>query len=464
MRLKDGAWAVIGAMLMLLFMGYISNGLVFYGAVLLLAILLAADGVLMWAMRADVRKVSVSRSLSRHDVAPGLSSRLTARLTYHGHRTLKILVTQPMYRSIASGFTAKPLTMAEGCTDEIVMDLTPSKYGEFTIRPLRASFESWLFRDSQPLGDDRLSFHVALGRSPIRRDHMSRFSAIIDNITLRLGGTDFSKMRPYTAGDNAKNIDWALSGKAGTLIVREYEDERTVPVFFLLDVDASMGVGDRTELDSAVGMTGMLMDMLFMGNERVGLACFTRVEIIHYLRIGMGWDHMASLKNVLSSVKPVESSGADPARTTPVQELRQVGRAFSVLDTVIDETLKGYMANITKDGFSQAILQVSQSTSTACNIVVMTNLSMGVTSLLNGIRMANYYGHSVSVVLTPHIWHEGKDLADPGRYYERYAELKDAMLRLRGYSVKVIDLSSAEKPEDIIQDSRGRSRVTGIRG
>lgn len=204
-----------------------------------------------------------------------------------------------------------------------------------------------------------------------------------------------------------------------------------------------------------------------MDNERMGIVCFSRDDITQYQRIGMGRDHAASLKNILSSVKPVESSGVDHLGSASVQELRLVGRAFGdagVLDSVIDETLKGYMANIKKDGLSQAVLRVSQSSTAACNLVILTNLSMGMTSLLNGIRIANYYGHSVSVVLTPNIWYEGKDLADPGRYYEQYAELKDAMLKLRRYSVKIIDLSSAEKPEDIIQDSRGRSRITGIRG
>ena len=206
---------------------------------------LAIDGYRLWSMRADVRKISVTRSLSRHEVAPGLSARLTSKLTYHGHRALQMLVSQPMYRSITTNFTEQSLSMMHGSTAEVAMDLTPSKYGEFAIRPLRASVESWLFKETLPLGDGLTSFHVVLGRSPVRSSNMPKFSAIIDNATRHLGGSDFSKMRPYIAGDNAKNIDWALSGKAGTLIVREYEDDLTIPVFFLLDVDASMGAGER---------------------------------------------------------------------------------------------------------------------------------------------------------------------------------------------------------------------------
>ena len=471
MRLKDGAWAVIGAMLVLFFMGYVTDGFVFYGAFILLLIILAIDGARLWSLRADVRKISVARSLSRRDIAPGLSTCLTAKLTYRGNRPLHIRVTQPMYRSIASGFTEQSLAMAPGSTAELAIDLTPSKYNEFVIRPLRATVASFFYEDTLPLSDDKLLLHVALSQSPVRSSVMrrgaSRLSKIFDNITRNLEGSDFSKMRPYAAGDKVKNIDWAMSGKAGSLIVREYEDEHMKPVFFLLDVDTSMGIGEKTEMESAIGLIGALLDSLIVDNERIGLACFSRDDVISYDRLNVGPDHIRNLKNVLSSAKPVASSGADPLRSVSAQELRQVGHAFSdtgVLGTVIEETLKGYIANIRHNGLSQAILRVSNSTSTACNIVIVTNMSMGMTSLMNCIRIANYYGHSVSVVLTPHVWHEGKDLANPGRYYEQYAELKDAMSKLRGYSVKVTDLSSTETPEDIIHDSHGGNRTTGIRG
>jgi hypothetical protein len=301
----------------------------------------------------------------------------------------------------------------------------------------------------------------------------ARFSFIFGNPGGQSGGSDFSSVRHYVAGDSTKNIDWAMSGKAGSLIVRQYEEEHKLPVCFLIDVDASMGVGVRTELESAVGLAVPVIDRLLMDSERVGLACFSRDDIVSYEYMGMGRDHAANLKAILTTVKPVASSGADQPlafSTLPsisAQELRHVGREFDdtgLLNTVIGETLKGYMANIRQDGFSRAILKVSQSTTVACHIVIMTNLSMGMTSLMNGIRMANYYGHKVSVVFTPHIWHEDKELIDVGRYYEEYMSVKDTIMKLRGSSVKVIDLSSIENPEDIIYTSRIKSRHTGIRG
>jgi hypothetical protein len=472
MYLKDGAIAAAGAVLLFLIAGYATGGLLFYIALILSLTFAVADYARLCLMRADSGKISVARSLSRVELPPGLSAALTAKLAYAGDRALKISVFQPLDRSIRSDMGLRQLILARGSITTLSAGITPSGYGEYAISPMKAVIDSWLFRDVVPIGGiDDLTLRVVIGTSSNRQNATirsnTRYSYLFDSFPGQSGGSDFSGVRHYVAGDSTKNIDWAMSGKTGSLIVRQYEEERTLPVCFLIDVDASMGMGARTELESAVGMAAPAIDRLLIDNERVGLACFSRDDIVSYAHMGTGRDHVAGLKAILTSVKPVASSGAGPLPSVSAQELRQAGREFDntgILGTVIGETLKGYMANIRHDGFSRAILKVSQSTTTACHIVVMTNLSMGLTSLLNGIRMANYYGHQVSVVFTPHIWHEDKELIDVGRYYEEYMSVKDTIMKLRGSSVKVIDLSSVEKPEDVIYTSRIRSRQTGIRG
>jgi len=64
----------------------------------------------------------------------------------------------------------------------------------------------------------------------------------------------------------------------------------------------------------------------------------------------------------------------------------------------------------------------------ACNISVVTDLSMGLPSLMNGLRLARYYGHSAQVVLS----------RPPGRGDERAMELAYAEKKLRAQSVDVI--------------------------
>ncbi len=459
-------------MLLLLVFGYATGGVVFYSAAAVLLVLLAADYARMWSMRLAVRKISVLRSLTGQSLQPGMSTTLTSRLKYHGALPVHLSISQP------HGFSSSPdtgtprLNLARGSVATVQASITLSKLGVFPIGPLRVIIESWLFGDMIAIPDrDMLSVTVKMGTSIVRPSTAlrsnSNYSDIFENVSKRTGGSDFSGVRRYVAGDNVKNIDWAMSGRSGALVVRQYEEDHTSPVCFIIDVDKSMGTGEKTELDSAVGLVGMLTDRLRIDNEIVGLVCFSRKEIISYLPMGMSRDHVANMKNMLSTIKPVASSNVSVAQSLSAQELRYVGRVFDddgVLSTVLGETFKGYMANVKQDGFSRAVLKVSQSTTMACHIVVITNLSMGLTSLLNGLRMASYYGHTVSVVLTPHVWHQEKELIDIGHYYEEYTALKDTIQKLKGISIKVIDLSSTEKPEDIIYASRIKSRLTGIRG
>lgn len=459
-------------MLLFLVMGYLTGGPLFYAAATLSILLLAGDYARLWSMRDAASKISVKRSFSSRRLQPEMSTILTSQLTHHGAQRLRLCISQPLGDLSSPDAGEHRLTMTGGSVATIRANITASKLGVFTMGPLVATIESWLFKDSIELKDpDKHILAVEPGTSVVRPSTVLRssstYSDIFENVTERSGGSDFSGVRRYIGGDSIRNIDWAMSSRAGYLIVRQYEEGHTTPVCFLVDVDASMGVGEKTELESAAGLIAMLTDRLRMDNESVGLACFSRTGINYYLHMGMGRDHVAALKKTLVSLAPVASMVVSPAEPLSVQELRNVGKIFNnggVLDSIIEETLKNHIANVKSDGFSQAVLKVSRSTPAACHIVVITNLSMGLTSLLNGVRMAGYYGHSVSVVLTPHIWYEEKEFIDAGRYFEEYMALKDTIRKLRGCSVKVIDLAAIEKPEDIIYASRIESRLTGIRG
>lgn len=53
-------------------------------------------------------------------------------------------------------------------------------------------------------------------------------------------GITFADMRPYTEGDPEKNIDRITTAKKGELYVKEYEEERQLKLFFLVDTGPSM--------------------------------------------------------------------------------------------------------------------------------------------------------------------------------------------------------------------------------
>ncbi len=279
----------------------------------------------------------------------------------------------------------------------------------------------------------------------------------------RAAGSDFSYVRDFTPGDSTRNIDWARSSRSPTLVVRAFEDEHTLPLLILIDVDPSMDRGTaKTELESAVELATLLASQVLLDNERVGLACFSRSDITSYLAPAGGKDQMSHIRSALSALKAVEGDPAARSGFPTLQQAEAVRQMFgrsaaaSAIAPVLEETIRQFSANVREDGFVKAMARASQSTGTPCSIVVITNLSMGVASLLSGSRIATYYGHNVAVALTPHIWYDSAEDADPEKCYDRYRQAKEMISRLRGRKIAVVELSACEKPETLLYQGRTR--------
>jgi hypothetical protein len=233
----------------------------------------------------------------------------------------------------------------------------------------------------------------------------------------------------------------------------------------LIDVDPSMDTGkEKTELESAVELAAILASQVLLDNERVGLACFSRSDTVAYQAPAGGKGQMAQVRTTLSAVRAVEGDSAPRTGFPTLQEadaIRQMlGEAAkeSGISAIMDETMRQFSANVREDGFIKTMAKASLSAGTPCSIVVITNMSMGLASLLNGIRIATYNGHNVSVALAPHIWYDGGS-DSPEKCFDRYRQAKDTISRLRGRKITVVELSACESPETILYSGRARARA-----
>jgi len=75
-----------------------------------------------------------------------------------------------------------------------------------------------------------------------RKVHTGRFSAL--QRSRKLGrGIDFADHRPYTPGDDFKDIDWNLYGRLDRFMVRLAEEETELNLYLLVDCSKSMSAG-----------------------------------------------------------------------------------------------------------------------------------------------------------------------------------------------------------------------------
>lgn len=477
MEIKD--FTIFGLGVAFLVLSVLTSGIVFYAAFGLTVLIILAD--LLWLLYQRVylsRVLVIRRSISKYDVFLGTAFELLTIFEYAGKKPRVISVEQPMDPEITVvREIAGLISLSSEGPVSLPMELKPNNTGEMLIRPMRILNESYFFRDSIKIGrQEKINVHIGVGSTDARSSRSfegsHKFSDFIrSNLIETRGGTDFSTIRNYLPGDDSRSIDWARSSRSGTLVVREYEEDRQMPVFFAVDVDRSMGLGTTTsELTSGTNLIALLINKITMDSNLFGLACFSRSDVTVFKSMGIGRDHLSKVRKILTGLRPEEGSTVSLANDVSLFEASSARKALlqvegvDVLGSVLDETIREYAVNISSDGFTKAIMKISRSVDKACQIVVVTNLSMGMASLLNGVRIARYYGHSVSVVLTPHIWYDDKEMIDAETCYDRYRKVKDLIAGIKGSgSVKVIDLSASDRPEDAIYRSSTYRQSTGLR-
>jgi len=85
-------------------------------------------------------------------------------------------------------------------------------------------------------------------------------------------GVEFADHRDYAPGDDFRSVDWSVYQRFGKLLVRLYEEEEDLSIYFIVDSSSSMTFGDGKKFDQARRLAAAL--------AYVGLANLDRVTIV----------------------------------------------------------------------------------------------------------------------------------------------------------------------------------------
>lgn len=73
-------------------------------------------------------------------------------------------------------------------------------------------------------------------------------------------GIEFSDVREYLNGDNVRSIDWNVTARMGRPFIKQYEEDRELSVFLILDCSRSMELGsDVTRLSLVQEASALLL-------------------------------------------------------------------------------------------------------------------------------------------------------------------------------------------------------------
>jgi uncharacterized protein (DUF58 family) len=161
-------------------------------------------------------------------------------------------------------------------------------------------------------------------------------------------GRDFESLREYREGDDLRDICWTASARHGSPITRQYQSERSQPVWLVLDCGRLMrsrvavgtegkdGHTANTKLDHACSTAVALAQLALYSGDRVGLLAYGQ-GIQQRLLPGRGAAHLRQIIESLAQLR-VESSEADHLRATAVLNRLQPRRSLILWITDLAET------------------------------------------------------------------------------------------------------------------------------
>ena len=94
--------------------------------------------------------------------------------------------------------------------------------------------------------------------------------------SLQGDGTELAQLRPYSPGDDVRQIDWNVTARTGEPHVRVHLAERVLSSWLVLDTSPSMafGTADRRKADVAEGVAIAVGHLATRRGNRLGLVTF----------------------------------------------------------------------------------------------------------------------------------------------------------------------------------------------
>lgn len=144
-----------------------------------------------------------------------------------------------------------------------------------------------------------------------------RGSLLAQRRTLQFGGgIEFADHREYAAGDDLRYLDWNIYARHGDFLLKRFQEEQDLHVYFLLDCSRSMAVGAPAKFDLARQLTAALAYIALADLDRISIVAFAD-RIIDEFPLTRGKARILSLLEFLDGL---EMQGTDTDLGQSVRE------------------------------------------------------------------------------------------------------------------------------------------------
>ena len=230
-------------------------------------------------------KLEARREMA-NTLAVGHQSKVQVSVRHDNERTVKMVIHDRCPLELNPKDQAISESVPFGSTVRFEYTVNPIVRGNFELDFVDISLDS-IFGFWQRLS--HVSCEISVRVYP-DFDQISRYLQILlAHQTLLIGmrkqqrrgtGLDFHQLREYRQGDQLNHIDWKTTSKRRSLISREYQDERSQQLLFVVDTGKRMHSHDEISplFDQALNAMLLLSYIALQQGDGVSVYCFGQVN------------------------------------------------------------------------------------------------------------------------------------------------------------------------------------------
>ncbi len=310
----------------------------------------AWDLVLLLAVILDARRLPPPRKIVVERVwrnAPALANEteIEIRLTQQGAMILRCTATDDLTVALVESPPAINLDLYPNGQSNARYHFIPRERGDHNIgyvylRYRTASLglvERWAFADLR----QQVRVYPTIRTTSEQSLFLTRSKQI--ELQQRLQqqrglGRDFESLRDYREGDDLRDICWTATARRGTPVTRQYQTEKSQPVWLLMDAGRLMQArtSQYTKLDYATTTALALSQLALASGDRVGLLAYGNM-IQQRVGLGRGAPQLRQLMESLAQVRG-EHGEADHLHATVTLNRMQPRRSLVLWITDMAET------------------------------------------------------------------------------------------------------------------------------
>ena len=144
-------------------------------------------------------------------------------------------------------------------------------------------------------------------------------------------GVEFADHRDYQPGDDFRSLDWNVYQRFEKLLVRLFEEEEDLAIYFILDSSFSMGFGDGDKLKQAKRLSAALAYVGLANLDRIAIVTATD-EISGRMQSTRGKARIFRIFRFLRDVKAQGTTDLGEAMKTFVAQHKRRGLAVLLTD------------------------------------------------------------------------------------------------------------------------------------